>query len=331
VTIALALAWRNYWALVGGIICLQMAMIVFSYTMHPYRPWFSLAKFGEVWSFSSWTLIRTVGSYLNGQIDQIAVGGVFGTSPMGRYAVASDVASSPSRELNDPMVAVLYPVMSKARSDPAALRGLYLRAFAWSSVICISASVGVMMVAHDLIHLVLGEKWLDIEPWMGWLALDAGLLGLSSGAYTTFDAIGKPQLGARMQWARLAILVVVLVPVILILQNIVAVAIGRLIVTAIFIPTLFFAIGREMNVVTTDYVAALWRPAAAAGIMAFAIYLSNTLLPTGAVRLLFDVLLGIAVFSSVSLFCWKISGKPSGPEQDLLAAVAAMFRRLKTN
>jgi hypothetical protein len=31
---------------------------------------------------------------------------------MGCYAVASDVASSPSKEIIDPMTAVLYPVMA---------------------------------------------------------------------------------------------------------------------------------------------------------------------------------------------------------------------------
>jgi len=246
---------------------------------------------------------------------------------MGRYTVAADVASSPSRELVDPMVAVLYPVMSKARLDPVALRGLYLRAFGWSAVICFSASMGVMMVAHDLVHLVLGAKWFDIEPLMGWLALEAGLLGLCGSAYTAFDAIGKPHLGARMQWVRVAILVLALAPIALILKNIIAIAIVRLVVTVIFIPTLFFAIGREMNITPGDYLAAMWRPAAAAGVMASAIYWSNTLVPPGLVRLLLDVLLGVATFSLVSISLWKITGSPVGPEQDVLAAFVAKIGR----
>jgi hypothetical protein len=124
-------------------------------------------------------------------------------------------------------------------------------------------------------------------------------------------------------------LVLALVPVALLLKSIVAIAIVRLIVSAIFVPTLFFAIGREMNISPRDYLAAMWRPAAAACVMASAIYWSNVLIPPGFVRLLFDVLLGVAIFSSVSIFFWKISGSPSAPEQDVLAAIAGRIRRIK--
>jgi len=330
VTIPLAIAWRNYWALVVGILSSQLAMTVCSFTMHGYRPRFSLTKTSEIWSFSSWTLLRGVGTYLNSQIDQIVVGGIFGTGAMGRYAVAADVASSPSKELNDPMVAVLYPVMSKALSDPVTLRALYLRSFAWSAVICISASVGVTIVAHDLIGLLLGNKWLAIEPLMGWLALEAGLLGLCAGAYTAFDAIGKPHLGAKMQWARVAVLLAILVPITLFWKSIPAIAIVRLIATALFVPTLLIAIGREMHVAPRDYLAVLWRPAIAAASMAGVICLSNTLFSAGTVRFVFDVVLGVGVFVSTSMLCWNIGGRPAGPENDLFYAAQEAFQRLKS-
>src|SRR6202000_2905247 len=108
---------------------------------------------------------------------------------------------------NDPMVAVLYPVMARLQGNLAGLRELYLRTLSWSAIICASTSVGVALVAHYLVNLVLGPRWRDVEPLMGWLAMSAGVLGLSSGAYTTFDAVGKAYLGARMQWVRLIALV----------------------------------------------------------------------------------------------------------------------------
>jgi lipopolysaccharide exporter len=331
VTITLAVVWRNYWALVAGIIASQLALNVASYVMHPYRPRFSLAKIGDIWSFSGWTLFRTIGIYLNTQIDQVAVGGAFGSAVMGRYSVAADLASSPLDEINGPMVAVLYPVMSRVQHDAPRLRALYLRTLCWSAIICASASVGVTLVAHDMVRFVLGEKWLVAEPLVGWLALSAGLLGLSSGAYTTFDALGKPHLGARMQWVRLFFLAVAIIPVAMFTSLPRYIAATRLAVTAIFMPTLFFAVGREIGVSWRDYLQAVWRPFVAAAIMALVVAPVNDIVPPSYLRLALDIFLGAASFASALLSLWWISGLPDSPEKDIFELLHKHLQRRRGN
>ena len=212
-TLALAFVLRNYWALVAGILSGQLASNVLGYAMQPYRPRFSLAKLSEIWSFSIWSFLGNIGYYLNGQIDQIAVGGIASSATLGRYAVADDLASSPINEVNGPLIAALFPVMAQMQHSRDGSRELYLRALGWSAVICCSTSVGIALVAHDLVLVVLGQKWVSAIPLMPWLALGAGVLGLSSGAFGTLDAFGLPHIGARIQWMRLAMLVVVFVPV----------------------------------------------------------------------------------------------------------------------
>src|SRR5579871_1807609 len=93
VTLVSAVVLRNYWALVMGIISLKIAGITLSYIIVPYRPRFSFAKVRELWSFSTWSLLRSVAFYLNSQVDKLAVGGFGGAATMGRYEVASDVGT----------------------------------------------------------------------------------------------------------------------------------------------------------------------------------------------------------------------------------------------
>jgi O-antigen/teichoic acid export membrane protein len=78
-----ALLLRNYWALVVGSIFAAVLNVWLSYRMHPYRPRWSLARFGEIWSFSQWLVISRVGSYLNRKCDEFVVGGHAGTAAMG--------------------------------------------------------------------------------------------------------------------------------------------------------------------------------------------------------------------------------------------------------
>ncbi len=318
ITVAAAVLLRNYWALVIGMLSYQVVLNVLSYVMHPYRPSFSLAKVGEIWSFSFWTLFKMIGNYLNAQVDDFAVGGIAGAAGMGRYSVASDVASSPSQELNAPMVAVLYPVMAAVQGDRERLRALYIRTLCWSAIICAAASVGIASVAHDFVQVVLGPKWTDVEPLMGWLALSAGVLGLALCAYTTFDAIGMPYLGARMQWVRLLLLVAAIAPVAYFTRNPELIAITRLIVTVVFIPNLFFVVGSAIGLSPLDYWNGLWRPFAAAALMGGVLILFNKVLPAeGALRLLLDVLWGGAVYLVTILLLWRWSGKPDTPEKDI--------------
>src|SRR5689334_22035005 len=116
-TIASAIILRNYWALVIGIMSQYVCIVVLSYVMEPFRPRFSLSRVGEIWSFSFWTMIRSVGVYLNSQVDKVAIGGFAGAAAMGHYDVGRDVATSPTQELINPMVATLLPVMATVQGD----------------------------------------------------------------------------------------------------------------------------------------------------------------------------------------------------------------------
>jgi O-antigen/teichoic acid export membrane protein len=331
VTIALAVALRNYWALVAGILCGQFARTVLSYVMHPYRPRISFAKVSEIWSFSMWTFIRSMGSYLQTQVDVIAVGGATGVSSMGQYTIAKDVASSPTDEIVSPMVSVLFPVMARYRNDPEQLRRLYLRTLGWALIIGASTGIGIWLVAPDFVRLVLGPKWVGVTPLVGWLAVNAGIGTLNSGAYETLDVFGVPHLGARLQWVGVAALVVVVFPIAYLTHDLLDLVIARFFVTAALIPPLLFVSGRLVDVTPRDYGAVVWRPLAAGGVMALAVWSMNQLLAfTGPVRLALDIALGGVVFVGTLLTLWNLSGRPVAAESDVITLIERGLATLST-
>jgi lipopolysaccharide exporter len=317
VTIFAALALRNYWALVIGTLIGQAARTFFSYLLHPFRPQLCFRRMRELWSFSIWTFLRSVGAYLINQLDIIAIGGAHGSTAMGRYTVAKDVASSAVDEINEPVSAVLFPVMAKYRTQPTELRRLYLRTLAWACYIAVAAGVGICVVGQDLVPILLGQKWSDISPLIGWLALSAGVSALSNSAYTALDITGRPGLGARMQWIRVTILAVLLMPFALKGASLLAIAQVRFLATLLFIPTLLAAAGRALAFHVSDYLGIMWRPCLSGAVMAASLTAVNTLVPlsTG-MRLISDIVLGAMFFSSVSILLWILSGRPSGPEND---------------
>jgi lipopolysaccharide exporter len=183
------------------------------------------------------------------------------------------------------------------------------------------------MISSDFVHVVLGPKWVSIVPLTPWLALAAGVLGLSSGAFGTPDVLNMPRRGARMLLLRLFMMALVIVPVAFVTRDLVAVAAARLFVTIIFIPTLFLAVGAAVGVRPASQLATGWRPILAAGIMASAIWGANLLAPANMMlRLVTDVALGTAVYIGALFVLWGIAGRPESAERDLLSFLRSRLR-----
>ena len=319
---------RNYWALVCGIMTRQIASLVVSYIMDPFRPRFSFAKVSEIWSFSIWTLIRSIGTYFNAALDKFAIGGFAGAAAMGRYEVASDVAVSPSQEINAPMITVLFPVMAKVAQEPEKRRELYLKVLYWSALICTSTAIGVAIVSSDMVDVLLGPKWHDVKPLMPWLALAFGILGLSDSVYPTFDVLGRPHYSARLQWTRFAGLCVCVFPVAYLTHSLRDVAITRFIVTCLITPTLFATLASALDIKFGEFVATLWRPVTSGLAMAALLSGLNLLIPfSGPGRLLIDVSTGAATYTLVLMTLWHLTGRPEGPETSLYNFVRALQSR----
>jgi lipopolysaccharide exporter len=319
VTIPLAFVLRNYWALVFGIIMSQLASVVLSYVMHPYRPRICFAKVRELWSFSTWALFKHVGNYASARLDEFLVGGLFGAASMGRYNVSADIATAATNEINAPMIATLFPVMSTIQSQPDKLRALYLRSLYLSGLLCVSTSVGVAVSAREIVDVVLGYQWHSTEHLIIYLALAGGLLGLSQSVYTFLDVIGQPRLGARLMWTRALALAAVLVPTGYLLHSMEAIAAARLAVMAAVLPGMFIPLRQSLGLTLHDVAATLWRPLAAGAVMA-AIVPMMGIIPAGylELRLAAKVVLGIASYTAALYGLWYLTGRPVGPERDVL-------------
>jgi O-antigen/teichoic acid export membrane protein len=332
ITIAAALVLRNYWALVIGIVADRCARVAFSYVLHPFRPRIAFGKVGELWSFSIWTWARQIGAYLTTKADEFivsgmgTVGGLPGSVAMGRYNVAADVAAAPTDELVTPILTTLFPVMAKIQDDMDALRSLFLKALAWSAIACSATSVGIALVSNGIVALILGSQWLPIRTLMPWLALSQGVLVLGASVYVVFDVLGQPRSSAIAQWSRLLLLLAVLVPLSW-EKDLDVIAMGRLAVDCVITPTLLWSVRRVLPVSIADFWSAVWRPIAAAALMAMAVTAIDPFLADNlAVRLALQIFAGAVAYAGGLLVLWTASGRPPGPEDDIIGCCHRVFR-----
>ena len=323
-TIGIALWLRSYWALVVGILGSRIITVGVSYLIHPYRPRFCLTKVYEIWSFSTWMLIVHVAQFLQDKTDEFVVGNVTNTETMGDYNVAADIATAPTIELVLPTTQALFPIFSRISGNLTALTEAYLNVFSVIAIIVCATATGVTLVAHDFVVVTLGPNWIKVVPLVEWLAMSGAFYSIMQGAITLISATGHGRLSATLAISRTLLTIPVVIAAAW-FGTVETIAASRTVITALFIPGIFFALARILPLRVNDLLSRLWRPVLAACVMAITLTLCHPLWPElPQIRLFLEAGLGGVTFLGAMLILWRLAGKPPGPE---CATVSYLTRR----
>jgi O-antigen/teichoic acid export membrane protein len=214
VSIALAFTLRNVWALVWGGLAGAAATSVFSYLIHPYRPRlrFDLSRAGELFGFGKWLFGSGIIIFLATQGDDAFVGRVLGISALGLYQMAYHISNTFTTEVTHVISRVVFPAYSRIQDDLRRLAGAYLEVFSLNMFFSLMVFAGLILFAGDFTRIFLGDKWLSAVPPMRVLAVAGLFRSMASTTGIVFHSIGKPRIDTFWQAVRLAVLVVLIIP-----------------------------------------------------------------------------------------------------------------------
>jgi lipopolysaccharide exporter len=315
-TLALAFYLRSYWALVGGIVFGQVFSVVLSYMLHPYRPRICFTKIREIWHFSFWSWVMTMGGYLHNRLDQYTVGAIATSGLMGFYQIAVELAKLPSDELVRPLQRALFPAYSKLSHDPKQLLNAYFNVLSVIVIVAASTSAGIALVAEDLVYVLLGSQWADAAPFIFWLSLAAGVSAYSHSVFLILGTLGHIRYAALQAWWRLIIMIPALAAAAY-YAGPEGVAATYLAGVVLLMPTYFILLKSVLPFSVRRLFSFTWRPVIAALAMAVVIQQLPVDLSglTPALRLAIEVPLGAATFVASLVLLWAASGRPPGAER----------------
>jgi O-antigen/teichoic acid export membrane protein len=333
-TITMAFILRDYWALIVGPLVGRVIRVILSYVMSPYRPRFSLTAWRQLAGFSLWTWGVAVLVQARDRSDHAIVGRILGTDAVGTYAVGHEIGTLTTTELVEPLNRALFSGFASQQESPDKPGVMFLAAIGVSAVIVLPAGVGISMIAHPLVHLILGAQWtgvigvievISVVSTLSMLtAIGSAYLTATGGVHTTF-------------WLLLQSFIV-RVPLMIacITQwGLVGAAIGAGLSLAIDQCVSLWVVLPRIEVRARQVVAALWRPVTASAAMAAA------LLPAGlawtpspdptTMGLILDLgtrsLTGAAVYLITMTALWFLVGRPSGAERHILTMIRKRLRR----
>jgi PST family polysaccharide transporter len=193
-TVAMAVVMRNVWALVIGLVLNTALETALSYVFHSYRPRLAFEKIAlhRALNLGKFVIVIAIASYVTTMGDNVMVGRFLGTGSLGIYSLAYNVASAPISVLVFALGKVLFPAYAEITAhSPQRLEQAFTKVFSISSLILITITLPLFMLASEIVQLLFGDRWTSAGPVLRILALSIPLRGLALIISTIFLSMNR--------------------------------------------------------------------------------------------------------------------------------------------
>ncbi|WP_447968808.1 lipopolysaccharide biosynthesis protein [Nitrospira sp. M1] len=218
--VGMAYAGFGLWSLVYGRLVKSCMALLTNVLVCPTLRWLIPHKWDpfvakNLTKFGMTTLGTGLVQYGYEHGDKLVVGKLFGTTQLGFYSQAYTISALTVGQISMITNSVLFPAYATIRDDNTRLAKAFLNSLQMLSAITIPFSMGLLILAPELIIFLIGEKWRASIPLLQIFAFLGLLRPLSGIASPLFLAINRPQYnfgGALIQGIAMIILVIIFIP-----------------------------------------------------------------------------------------------------------------------
>lgn len=196
------LGWE-IWSLVAAVVAQWSARTVAMWVAWPYRPklTFKSDLLRELLHFGLPATGVSIADRIMANIDYFLIGRLLGSTALGYYTLAFQLAIIPSQRIAWILQRVLFPAFTVLQHDRNRTKQGYLSSIEYLSLILLPANLGLAMLAPWLIPFLYSAKWLPAIPIVQCLALVGALYALDITS-SLFYAQGRPHLQLLLLTAR---------------------------------------------------------------------------------------------------------------------------------
>jgi len=201
-TISVAFLWRNYWALVCGILLQRTIQVAVSYIVHPFRPRITFAHFWELFHFSKWMAVQNFVYGVNQRMPGWILGRVSGVKSVAFFDMAFEIANLATSEIRAPIRRALFPGFAKLAGDRDALRASFLDVYGLMVLIGVPIPVMLYFTAPFIVNVFLGDQWQASVPVIEVLAMYGAVQAFGTSGHIVYLALNRPDITVRMEGVR---------------------------------------------------------------------------------------------------------------------------------
>ena len=203
VAIPCAFAGLGVWSLVFSNLASSAVLTVLYWAACPWRPSrrFAAAELRSIRGFSLNLFASTLINYGSRNADNLVVGRVLGSVPLGHYQMAYSLMLYPLQNISSVLSQVLFPAFSRLQHDNARFRSAYVRSCMLIALVTFPVMAGLGVVADPFVRAVLGAKWVPVITVFQILAPVGLIQSVQSTVGQIYVAKGRTDWGLRWNLA----------------------------------------------------------------------------------------------------------------------------------
>ena len=186
------LGWR-YWSLVGMAVVAPIVSAVGVLLAVPWAPGpprrgagvRSMLRFGGLATCNSFLV------FLAWNTDNILLGRFWGAHALGLYGRAYQLATLPVEQLTSTLSGVAISGLSAVQGDPDRLSRSFLKGYSLLVSATIPIALACPLFADEIIHVLLGDKWMGVAPIFQLLAPTSLVFALANPLSWLVTATGR--------------------------------------------------------------------------------------------------------------------------------------------
>ncbi len=171
----LILAVRGYgvWALAWMSIVNVLALMIGTSIASGWWPRlsFSVSVAKQMTNYSAYLLLNNCLNYWLRNGDNLLIGRALGAIPLGIYNRAYTLMLLPLQNVNTILGQVMFPTLSRARSNMIEFRRLYIQSIGLIALVTFPIMGGLSVLGHQFIMLLYGAQWEESAPVLQILSL----------------------------------------------------------------------------------------------------------------------------------------------------------------
>ena len=195
VTVPLAFAFRNCWALIIGTLCANISDAVLLSIKSRWKPslYFNKTEFKQMFGFSFWTLLESISIWCSANIDVFIISNTLSVHYLGVYKTSILTVNQITGLVTVTILPVLFSSLSRVQNDDKKFFDLFLRFQRGVAIFLIPLSVGMYIFKNFFTSIMLGAQWMEATSFIGMLGLVQFVYVLISNfASEVYRSKGKP-------------------------------------------------------------------------------------------------------------------------------------------